>query len=72
MDVVENGTISLRRASGQWNTPLTSLSNHLYGTTRTRKPRPISILTLKEIKLWLFGFYLCRMLGYQLACNNQK
>jgi hypothetical protein len=44
MDVVENGTISLRRASKEWNIPLTSLSNHLYGKTRTRKFGPIGIL----------------------------
>jgi hypothetical protein len=48
MDEVENGTISLRRASRRWNIPLTSLSNHLYGKTRTRKLGPIGILTLEE------------------------
>jgi hypothetical protein len=48
MDVVENGTISLRRASRQWTIPLTSFSNHLYGKTRTMILGPIGILTLEE------------------------
>jgi hypothetical protein len=48
MDAVKNGTISLKRANRQRNIPLTSLSDHLYHKTRTREPRPISILTLEE------------------------
>ncbi len=48
MDVMENGIISLKRANKQWNILLISLSNHLYGKTRTRKPGPIGILTLEE------------------------
>jgi hypothetical protein len=51
MDVVENGTISLRKASKQWNISLTSFFNHLYGKTRTRELGPIVILTLKEDKV---------------------
>jgi hypothetical protein len=48
MDAMENQTIFFRRASKQWNILLTSLSNHLYGKTRTRKLGPIGILTLEE------------------------
>jgi hypothetical protein len=48
MDIVENVTISLKRASRQWNIPPTSLSYHLYGKTKTRKHGPIGTLTLKE------------------------
>jgi hypothetical protein len=70
MDAMENGTISLRKASKQWNIPLISLSNHLYGKTRTRKLGPTCILTLKEDMLWLLGFCLCKKLGCQLAYNN--
>jgi len=43
MDPIENGTTSSRKASRHWNIPLTSLSNHLYGKTRYRKPRPASV-----------------------------
>jgi hypothetical protein len=46
MDAMENGTTFLRRVSKQWNIPLTSLFDHLYAKTRTRKLGPISILTL--------------------------
>jgi len=31
MDVIENGTTSLRKASKHWNIPLTSLFDHLCG-----------------------------------------
>ncbi len=48
MDVIENGTISLKKASTHWNIPFTSLSNHLYGRTRSRKLGPIGMLTIKE------------------------
>jgi len=48
MDAIENGTTSLRKANRHWNIPLTSLFDHLYGKTRSRKPRPVSVLTIKE------------------------
>jgi len=48
MDVVEKGIISLRNASRHYNIPLTLLSNHLYGKTRSRKVGPISVLIAKE------------------------
>jgi hypothetical protein len=48
MDVIENGTTSLKKASTHWNIPFTSLSNHLYGRTRSRKLGPIGMLTIKE------------------------
>jgi len=35
MDVVEKGMTSLRKANRLWNIPLTSLSNHPNGRTRT-------------------------------------
>ncbi len=46
MDAVENGTISLKKANRWWNILLTSLFDHLYGKTKTRKHGPIGILTL--------------------------
>jgi hypothetical protein len=48
MDLVEKGTISLRKAHRHWNIPLTLLFDHLYGKTRFKKVRPIAIPTTKE------------------------
>jgi transposase-like protein len=48
MDVIENKTISLRKVSKHWNIPFTSLSNHLYGKTKSRKPRPTCMLEVNE------------------------
>jgi hypothetical protein len=48
MDAIENRTTLLRKASMHSNIPLTSLSNHLYGKTRSRKPGPTSMLTVEE------------------------
>jgi hypothetical protein len=48
MDVIENGTTSLKKASRHYNIPLTSLFDHLYGKTRSRKLRPTSMLTVEE------------------------
>ncbi len=48
MNVIENGTTSLRKASRHWNIPLTSLFDHLYGKTRSTKPRPTCVLTIEE------------------------
>jgi hypothetical protein len=48
MDAIKNGTTSLRKASRHWNIPLTSLSDHLYGKTRLRKPGPTNMLTIEE------------------------
>jgi hypothetical protein len=38
MDVIERRTMSLRKPSKHWNIPLTSLSDHLYKKTRSKKP----------------------------------
>jgi hypothetical protein len=48
MNVIENGTTSLRKASRHWNIPLTSLSNHLYGKTRFKKLGPACVPILEE------------------------
>jgi len=48
MDAIENGTTSLMKASRHWNIHLTSLSNHLYGKTRSRKPRLVGMIIVKE------------------------
>jgi len=48
MDVIENGTTSLRKASRHYNIPLISLFDHLYGKTRSRKLRLTSMLSVEE------------------------
>jgi hypothetical protein len=48
MNVIENGTTSLRKASRHWNIPLTSLFNHLYRKTRSKKPRSIGVLIVED------------------------
>jgi hypothetical protein len=37
MDLIEGGTISLRKANRHWKIPLTSLTNDLYGKKTFRK-----------------------------------
>jgi hypothetical protein len=44
MDVVERVTRSLRKANRSWNIPMSSLSNHLNGKTRSRKIGPRRML----------------------------
>ncbi len=47
MDAIENGTTSLRKkVSKHYNIPFTSLSDHLYGKTKSRKPRPTCVLII--------------------------
>jgi len=48
MDAIENGTTSLRKANRHWNIPFISLSNHLYGKTKSRKLGLVGMLTIKE------------------------
>jgi hypothetical protein len=48
MDAIENGTSSLKEANRHWNIPLTSLFDHLYGKTKSRKRGPISLLIIEE------------------------
>jgi hypothetical protein len=56
MDAVEKGTTSLRKPSRQWNIPLTSLSNHLYGKTRSRKPATNRCTNNKKSSCDFLGF----------------
>ncbi len=48
MDVVEKGLHSLRRAKRSWNIPMSSLSNHPNGKTRSRKMGPRGVLIKVE------------------------
>jgi len=44
MDVVENGTYSLRRASRAWNIPMSSISNHLNEKIKSKKTKQGDVL----------------------------
>jgi hypothetical protein len=48
MDVVERGIISLWEANKFWGILITSLFDLLYGKTKSRKTRPLSVLTQEE------------------------
>jgi hypothetical protein len=48
MDAFEKGITSLRKASRHLNIPLTLMSNHLYGKTKSKKTRLGSVLTIEE------------------------
>jgi hypothetical protein len=48
MDAIESGTSSLKKANRHWNIPLTSLFDHLYGKTKSRKHGLVSLLIVEE------------------------
>jgi hypothetical protein len=48
MDVMEIRHTSLRKATKYWNVPLTSLSNHLNGKTKSKKVGSQGVLTKHE------------------------
>jgi hypothetical protein len=48
MDAIENRTTSLKNVNKQWNILLTSLSNHLYGKTRSKKLGLVGVLIIDE------------------------
>jgi hypothetical protein len=48
MDAIENGITLLKKANRHWNIPLTLLFDHLYGKTKSRKPRLVGLLIIKE------------------------
>jgi hypothetical protein len=48
MDAIENGIISLMKASRHWNIHLTSLFNNLYGKTRFRKLGLVGMLIIEK------------------------
>jgi len=67
MDAIENGTTSLKKVSRHWNIPFTSLSDHLYGKIRSKKPRLACMLTVEEDHV-MIAWVFC--LGYQLAYSS--
>jgi hypothetical protein len=48
MDAIENGTTSLKQANRHWNIPFTSLFDHLYGKTKSKKCGPINLLIVEK------------------------
>jgi hypothetical protein len=48
LDALENGTTSLKKVIKHWNIFLTSLFDHLYEKTRSRKLGPIDVLIVEE------------------------
>jgi len=48
MDVIEKGIISLWEANKFWGILITSFFDLLYGKTKSRKTRPLSVLTQEE------------------------
>jgi hypothetical protein len=48
MNVVERGTLSLKRISKSWNILMSSIADHLNGKTRSRKMGLGGVLTKKE------------------------
>jgi hypothetical protein len=62
MDVVERGINSLQGAIKFWGILVTSLSNHLYEKTRSKKIRPLNVLTEEEdevIVAWVLNMQEC-------------
>jgi hypothetical protein len=48
MDAIENGITSLKKASRHWNIPFTSLFDHLYGKTKSRKFGLVGVLIVED------------------------
>jgi len=48
MDAIENGTTSLKKANRHWNIPFTSLFDHLYGKTKSRKHGLVYLLIIEK------------------------
>ncbi len=62
MDVVERGSHSLNRVNRSWNIPMSSLSNHLNGKTRSRKmgPRRVHIKVEDSLMIaWTLAMQEC-------------
>jgi hypothetical protein len=58
MEAIERGTHSLRKENRFWNIPLSSLSNHLNGKTRSKKMGLACVLTKEDVVTiitWVLG-----------------
>jgi hypothetical protein len=72
MDAIENETASLRKANRHWNTPLTSLSDHLYGKTRSRKLGPIGVLIIEENQAMVAWVLSMQEIGLSISLQQLK
>jgi hypothetical protein len=72
MDAIENGTFSLRRASRAWNIPMSSISNHLNGKTKSRKIGPRGVLTEKKDAIMITWTLVMGECGLSISLQQLK
>jgi len=72
MDAIENETISLRKASKDWNIHLTSLFDHLYGKTRFRKHGPASVLIVEGDQVMVVWVFSMQEVGLSISLQQLK
>ncbi len=72
MDAIENGTNSLRKASRHQNIPLTSLFNHLYGKTRSRKLGLVSVLIVEKNQIMVVWVLSMQEIGLSIGLQQLK
>lgn len=70
LDVMKKGVTSLKKANKHWNIPLTSLSNHLNGKTRSRKYGSLGVLIFDEIKFMLDFKHAIMRIVYNITMFN--
>jgi hypothetical protein len=72
MDAIENGTTSLRKASRHWNILITSLSNHLYGKTKSKKLGPTSVLIVEKDQAMVAWVLFMQKVGLLISLQQLK
>ncbi len=72
MDVIENGTTSLRKVNKHWNIILTSLFDHLYGKTKSRKHGPASALIVIEYQVMVAWDFSMQEVGLLINLQQLK
>ncbi len=72
MDVIENGTTSLQKANKHQNISFTSLFDHLYGKTRSRKLRPVNMLIVEEDQAMVVWVFSMQEVGLSISLQQLK
>jgi len=72
MDVIENGIISLKKASRHCNIPITSLFDHLYVKTRFKKPKLEGMLIVKEDQAMVVWDFSMQKVGLSISLQHFK
>jgi hypothetical protein len=72
MDVIENGTTSLKKTNRHWNIIFTSLFDRLYGKTRSRKRGPTGMLTKEEDQVVVAWFFSMQKVGLSIGLQQLK